>query len=116
MIGRLRHVVLDCPDPAALAGFYSRLLGQPITYQSDDSRAAPVNSQTGIMTGMTMKIKFDRSIVLASVQSDALRAARGQPGAGLPGRPRWRPRHPPPHGRLRGDLPAALCGLAAGPV
>jgi catechol 2,3-dioxygenase-like lactoylglutathione lyase family enzyme len=36
MIGRLHHVVLDCPDPAALAGFYSRLLAQPVTYQSDD--------------------------------------------------------------------------------
>lgn len=36
MIGRLHHVVLDCPDPAALAAFYSELLGQPITYQSDD--------------------------------------------------------------------------------
>jgi catechol 2,3-dioxygenase-like lactoylglutathione lyase family enzyme len=29
-------VVLDCPDPAALAEFYSRLLGQPITYRSAD--------------------------------------------------------------------------------
>jgi catechol 2,3-dioxygenase-like lactoylglutathione lyase family enzyme len=36
MLGRLHHVVLDCPDPAALASFYSRLLGQPVTYQSDD--------------------------------------------------------------------------------
>lgn len=36
MLGRLHHVVLDCPDPAALALFYSRLLGQPITYQSAD--------------------------------------------------------------------------------
>ena len=36
MLGRLHHVVLDCPDPVALAGFYSRLLGQPITYESDD--------------------------------------------------------------------------------
>jgi catechol 2,3-dioxygenase-like lactoylglutathione lyase family enzyme len=36
MHGRLHHVVLDCPDPAGLAGFYSRLLGQPITYQSED--------------------------------------------------------------------------------
>jgi catechol 2,3-dioxygenase-like lactoylglutathione lyase family enzyme len=36
VIGRLHHVVLDCPDPAALAEFYSRLLGQPVTYQSDD--------------------------------------------------------------------------------
>jgi catechol 2,3-dioxygenase-like lactoylglutathione lyase family enzyme len=36
MLGRLHHMVLDCPDPAALARFYSQLLGQPITYQSDD--------------------------------------------------------------------------------
>ena len=36
MIGRMHHVVLDCPDPAALAAFYSQLLGQPITYRSDD--------------------------------------------------------------------------------
>jgi catechol 2,3-dioxygenase-like lactoylglutathione lyase family enzyme len=36
MIGRLHHVVLDCPDPAALAAFYSQLLGQPVTYRSDD--------------------------------------------------------------------------------
>jgi catechol 2,3-dioxygenase-like lactoylglutathione lyase family enzyme len=36
MLGRLHHVVLDCPDPAALARFYSELLGQPVTYQSED--------------------------------------------------------------------------------
>ncbi|SRR5581483_370027 len=36
MIGRLHHVILDCPDPMALAAFYSGLLGQPITYRSDD--------------------------------------------------------------------------------
>jgi catechol 2,3-dioxygenase-like lactoylglutathione lyase family enzyme len=36
MIGRLHHVVVDCPDPAALAVFYSELLGLPVTYRSDD--------------------------------------------------------------------------------
>jgi hypothetical protein len=36
MIGRLHHIVLDCPDPLALASFYSRLLGDPITYVSGD--------------------------------------------------------------------------------
>ena len=36
MIGRLHHLILDCPDPLALATFYSELLGQPITYHSDD--------------------------------------------------------------------------------
>ncbi|MGH9170797.1 MAG: VOC family protein [Acidimicrobiales bacterium] len=36
MIGRLHHVVIDCPDPGTLAGFYSELLGLPITYRSKD--------------------------------------------------------------------------------
>ncbi len=36
MIGRMHHVVVDCPDPAAVAGFYSALLGLPVTYRDDD--------------------------------------------------------------------------------
>jgi catechol 2,3-dioxygenase-like lactoylglutathione lyase family enzyme len=36
MIGRMHHVVLDCPDPGALAGFYSALLGVPVTYGDSD--------------------------------------------------------------------------------
>jgi catechol 2,3-dioxygenase-like lactoylglutathione lyase family enzyme len=36
MIGRLHHVVIDCPDPASLAAFYSELLGLPVTYRSND--------------------------------------------------------------------------------
>jgi catechol 2,3-dioxygenase-like lactoylglutathione lyase family enzyme len=36
MIGRMHHVVLDCPDPVALAGFYSEMLGLPVTHQDDD--------------------------------------------------------------------------------
>ena len=36
MIGTMHHVVLDCPDPAVLAAFYSELLGLPVTYASDD--------------------------------------------------------------------------------
>lgn len=35
-ISRLHHVVLDCPDPGALASFYSARLGLPITCESDD--------------------------------------------------------------------------------
>lgn len=34
MIGRAHHVVIDCPDPLALASFYSALIGLPITYRS----------------------------------------------------------------------------------
>ena len=36
MIGRLHHAAFDCADPAALAAFYSALLGWPVTYRSDD--------------------------------------------------------------------------------
>jgi catechol 2,3-dioxygenase-like lactoylglutathione lyase family enzyme len=35
-IGRRHHVIVDCPDPLALATFYSRLLGEPVTYRDDD--------------------------------------------------------------------------------
>jgi hypothetical protein len=30
MIGRMHHEVVDCPDPTALAGFYSALRGLPV--------------------------------------------------------------------------------------
>ena len=36
MIGRMHHVVIDCPDPAGLAAFYAELLALPVTYASDD--------------------------------------------------------------------------------
>lgn len=36
MIGRIHHVVIDCPEPALLAEFYSELTGLPVTYRSDD--------------------------------------------------------------------------------
>jgi catechol 2,3-dioxygenase-like lactoylglutathione lyase family enzyme len=36
VIGRLHHVVMDCPDPRGSAAFWSQLLGQPVTYDSDD--------------------------------------------------------------------------------
>ena len=36
MRGRLHHIVLDCSDAEELAGFYSALLGQPVTYSSSD--------------------------------------------------------------------------------
>jgi catechol 2,3-dioxygenase-like lactoylglutathione lyase family enzyme len=45
MLGRLHHVVLDCPNPGELANFYSRLLGHPITYVSDDWVVVSTSSQ-----------------------------------------------------------------------
>jgi len=35
MIGRLYNVVIDCPDPSALAGFYSELLGMPVMHKRE---------------------------------------------------------------------------------
>jgi catechol 2,3-dioxygenase-like lactoylglutathione lyase family enzyme len=49
VIGRLHHVVLDCRDPLELATFYSELLGQPVTYQSDDwVVVAPSDASSGL--------------------------------------------------------------------
>ena len=38
--------MLDCPEPAALAAFYAELLGQPITYRSDDWVVVARNDQS----------------------------------------------------------------------
>jgi catechol 2,3-dioxygenase-like lactoylglutathione lyase family enzyme len=36
VIGLFNTVVVDCPDPRALADFYSRLLGLPVTRADED--------------------------------------------------------------------------------
>jgi catechol 2,3-dioxygenase-like lactoylglutathione lyase family enzyme len=46
MTGRMHHVIVDCPDPAALAEFYSRLLGLPVTYRSPDFVVVADNDTT----------------------------------------------------------------------
>jgi catechol 2,3-dioxygenase-like lactoylglutathione lyase family enzyme len=46
MIGRLHHVIVDCPDPGGLASFYSELLGLPITYRADDFVVVARNDTT----------------------------------------------------------------------
>jgi catechol 2,3-dioxygenase-like lactoylglutathione lyase family enzyme len=46
MIGRMHHVVLDCGDPAALAAFYSSLLGLPVTYRDDDWVVVAANDRS----------------------------------------------------------------------
>ena len=46
MRARLHHLILDCPDPKALAEFYSRLLDEPITYESEDFVVVAGNDRT----------------------------------------------------------------------
>ena len=46
MLGRIHHLILDCPDPRSLARFYSELLGQPITHDSEDFVVVAENDTT----------------------------------------------------------------------
>jgi catechol 2,3-dioxygenase-like lactoylglutathione lyase family enzyme len=43
---RLHHLILDCPDPRALAEFYARLLEQPVTFDSDDFVVVSADDRT----------------------------------------------------------------------
>ncbi|MFU8945736.1 VOC family protein [Mycetocola zhadangensis] len=56
MIGRVHHLIVDCPDPRALARFYSELLGQPITYDSD---AFVVVSENDTSSGLGFQLAPD---------------------------------------------------------
>jgi len=56
MIGRLHHLIVDCPDPAALAEFYSELLGLPVTYRSADF---VVVSRDDTASGMAFQLASD---------------------------------------------------------
>jgi len=46
MLGRIHHLILDCPDPRSLGRFYSELLGQPVTYDSEDFVVVAENDTT----------------------------------------------------------------------
>jgi catechol 2,3-dioxygenase-like lactoylglutathione lyase family enzyme len=46
VIGRRHHLIIDCPDPSGLAAFYAQLLGQPVTYRSDDFVVVSTNDTT----------------------------------------------------------------------
>jgi catechol 2,3-dioxygenase-like lactoylglutathione lyase family enzyme len=56
MRGRLHHVILDCPDPRALARFYSALLNHPITYASADFVVVDASDTT---SGLTFQLAPD---------------------------------------------------------
>jgi catechol 2,3-dioxygenase-like lactoylglutathione lyase family enzyme len=45
---RLDTVVLDCPDPAALAGFYSGLLGRPVDPGGDATWQSLADGGSGV--------------------------------------------------------------------
>lgn len=53
-VGRFDTVVLDCPDPRALAEFYAALLGQEIADDGDDSW----QSLSGDGSGVTLAFQL----------------------------------------------------------
>jgi catechol 2,3-dioxygenase-like lactoylglutathione lyase family enzyme len=50
-VGRFDMVVLDCPDPLALATFYAGLLGQEIADDGDDSWQTLRGDGSGVSLG-----------------------------------------------------------------
>ena len=50
-VGRLDTVVLDCPDPRALAEFFAGLLGQDIADDGDDSWQSLSGDGAGVSLG-----------------------------------------------------------------
>jgi catechol 2,3-dioxygenase-like lactoylglutathione lyase family enzyme len=42
----MHHVIFDCRDPAALAAFYSQLLGLPVTYSCGDFAVVSADDRT----------------------------------------------------------------------
>jgi catechol 2,3-dioxygenase-like lactoylglutathione lyase family enzyme len=47
-IGRLSGVALECPDPACLAGFYSRVTGWPIVFADPDWYSVGASENTDL--------------------------------------------------------------------
>jgi hypothetical protein len=63
MIGQLRSVVIDCPDPRSLAAFYAELLGVPTT-EGDDPEwvvlGGPVGHQPRIAFQQAKELREPR--------------------------------------------------------
>lgn len=47
-VGRLSTIVLDCPDPSVLAGFYSTLIGWPVDDEATDDDWVELAADGGV--------------------------------------------------------------------
>jgi catechol 2,3-dioxygenase-like lactoylglutathione lyase family enzyme len=99
MIGRLHGIVIDCPDPSALAAFYQELLGMVRVQDQDDWvaigdapdrvglafwRAADFTAPTWPDPSVQQQMHFDVMVEdLDAAETSALRlGARPLPGGG----------------------------------
>jgi hypothetical protein len=57
-VGRFDTVVLDCPDPLALAEFYAGLLGQDIADDGDDSWQSLSGDHSGVCLAFQRAIHY----------------------------------------------------------
>jgi len=72
MIGRMHHVVLDCPDPDTLAAFYSAVLGLPVTYRDDDWVVVAVSDTTS-------GLAFQRALRVTGGRRGPIQRSRSRP-------------------------------------
>ena len=129
MIGTLSTVILDCPDPLALARFYSELTGLPITstdadwvdvgdgeprlaFQLAPDHQPPQWPDPGPPRQLHLDVRVAdvevaEKAVLALGASPAARRGRELPGVRGPGRPPVLPdrRAWPPGRRTAGQSP-----------
>ena len=130
-IGRLHHVIYDTPDPMGLARFWSAVLGQPITYTSDDFVVvAPHEDHSGMAFQLapdhqapvwgdpTRPQQVHQDVMVDDVptaerQVAALGARRlASPGRLRVGRPGWTPVLPHPSPGLGASRHRGLIGRA----
>jgi hypothetical protein len=96
-VGRLHHLIVDCPDPMVEARFWSAVLGDAITYADDDfvvvaantaasglafQRADDLTSLTWPEPAVPQQMHLD---VMVDDQETAARAVLGLGARQLPG-------------------------------
>jgi catechol 2,3-dioxygenase-like lactoylglutathione lyase family enzyme len=96
-VGRLHHLIVDCPDPMAEATFWSAVLGDPVTYADDDFVVVAANTTTSGLafqraTGLTAPTWPDPAVpqqmhldVMVDDQEAAGRTVLGLGARRLPG-------------------------------
>ena len=70
-VGRFDTVVLDCPDPRALAEFYAGLLGQEVADDGDDSWQSLRGDGSGVALAFQARSQLHRPSLAGGVATTA---------------------------------------------